>query len=79
LRIHDLIKAENAGAHEFESGNADQGELALIDWVSVAGLSIFAAFICYSVVLFGKGANRPAENQTQVLVHSLQARDITSS
>jgi hypothetical protein len=55
--------------------NAGQGELALIDWVRVAGLSIFVAFICYSIVLFGKGANHPPANQTQVIVHSSQAQE----
>jgi hypothetical protein len=50
--------------------NAGQGELALTDWVRVAGLLIFVAFICFSIVLFGKGANHHPANQTQVLLHS---------
>src|SRR6516162_9197157 len=47
-----------------------QGELALTDWLRLAGLLIFVAFICFSIVLFCKGANRPPTNQTQGLVHA---------
>src|SRR6516165_9753733 len=49
---------------------ASQGEQALTDWLRLAGLVIFVAFICFSVVLFCKGANHPPANETQGLVHS---------
>ena len=49
---------------------ATLGELALTDWVRVAGLLIFVASICFSIVLFGKGPNHPPANPTQALVHS---------
>jgi len=46
--------------------SASQGEWALTDWVRIAGLLIFLAFsICFSVVLFGRGANHPSANQLQ--------------
>ena len=45
--------------------SASQGEWALTDWVRIAGLLIFLAFICFSVVLFGRGANHPSTNQLQ--------------
>jgi len=45
--------------------SASQGEWALTDWVRIAGLLIFLAFICFSIVLFGKGANHPSANQLQ--------------
>src|SRR6516164_6316425 len=47
-----------------------QGELALTDWLRLAGLLIFVAFICFSIVLFCKGANHPPANETQTLVRS---------
>jgi hypothetical protein len=50
--------------------NARRGELALTDWVRVAGVLIFVAFIGFSIVLSGKGANYPPANPTQALVHS---------
>jgi hypothetical protein len=50
--------------------NTTRGELALTDWVRVAGLLIFLAFICLSIVLFGKSANQPPANPMQALVHS---------
>jgi hypothetical protein len=50
--------------------SARRGELALTDWVRIIGLLIFAAFVCFSIVLFGKGANHPPVNPTQALVHS---------
>ena len=49
---------------------ASQGELALTDWLRLAGLLIFVAFICFSIVLFCKGANHPPANETQALVRS---------
>ena len=49
---------------------ASQGELALTDWLRLAGLLIFVAFICFSIVLFCKGANHPPANETKGLVHS---------
>jgi hypothetical protein len=36
-----LITADDLGAHEFESGKRNSRELALTDWVRVAGLLIF--------------------------------------
>ena len=45
--------------------SASQGEWALTDWVRIAGLLIFLAFVCFSVVLFGRGANHPSANQLQ--------------
>ena len=45
--------------------SASQGEWALTDWVRIAGLLIFLAFICFSIVLFGKGANHRSANQLQ--------------
>ena len=50
--------------------NARRGELALTDWLRVAGLLIFVAFIGFSIVLFGKSANHPPANPTHALVHS---------
>ena len=50
--------------------SASQGEMALTDWVRIAGLLIFVAFICFSVVLFGKGANHPSANQKQPVVQA---------
>jgi hypothetical protein len=44
-----------------------QGELALTDWLRLAGLLIFVALICFSVVLFCKGAIHPLANETQAL------------
>jgi len=55
--------------------NAGQEELAFLDWFRIAGLSIFVALICYSIVLFGKWANHRPANQTQVVVHSSQAQE----
>jgi hypothetical protein len=49
---------------------ASQGELALTDWIRLAGLFIFVAFICFSIVLFCKGANHPPANETQALARS---------
>jgi hypothetical protein len=49
---------------------ASQEELALTDWLRLAGLLIFVAFICFSIVLFCKGANHPPANETQALVRS---------
>jgi hypothetical protein len=49
---------------------ASQGELALTDWLRLAGLLIFVVLICFSVVLFCKGAIHPLANQTEALVHS---------
>jgi hypothetical protein len=42
-----------------------RGELALTDWARLVGLLIFVAFICFSIVLFGNGANPLVANQTQ--------------
>jgi hypothetical protein len=50
--------------------SASQGELALTDWVRIAGLLIFVAFICFSIALFGKGANHPSANQRQPVVQA---------
>src|SRR5215472_6267991 len=50
--------------------NASRGELALTDWVWVAGLLIFGALVCFSIVFFSKGANQPPANQTHVLVQT---------
>jgi hypothetical protein len=49
---------------------ANQGELALTDWVRIAGLLIFGAFVCFAIVLFGIGANHPSANQTQSVVQT---------
>ena len=49
---------------------ASQGELALTDWLRLAGLLIFVVFICFSILLFCKGANHLPANETQGLVHS---------
>jgi hypothetical protein len=50
--------------------SAGQGELALTDWFRIAGLLIFLAFACFSIVLFGKGANHPSPNPTQPVVQA---------
>src|SRR5262245_26761723 len=49
---------------------AGQGELALTDWLRIAGLLIFVAFVCFWIVLFGKGANHPVPSQTQPVVQA---------
>jgi len=49
---------------------ANQEELALTDWLRLAGLLIFVAFICFSIVLFCKGANHPPTNERQALARS---------
>jgi hypothetical protein len=49
---------------------ASQGELALTDWLRLAGLLIIVVFICFSILLFCKGANHLPANETQGLVHS---------
>src|ERR1700752_3285152 len=46
---------------------ASQEELALTDWLRLAGLFIFVAFICFSIVLFCKGVNHAPANETQAL------------
>jgi hypothetical protein len=50
---------------------ASQEELALTDWLRLAGLLIFVAFICFSIVLFCKGANHAPVNEMQALARSL--------
>jgi hypothetical protein len=50
--------------------SAGQGELALTDWFRIAGLLIFLAFGCFSIVLFGKGANHASPNPTQPVVQA---------
>jgi len=64
------MTGDNFGAMNSNLENATRGELALTDWVRVAGLLIFLAFICFSIVLFGKSANQPPANPMQALVHS---------
>jgi hypothetical protein len=49
---------------------ASQKELALTDWLRLAGLLIFVAFICFSIVLFCKGANHAPANEMQALARS---------
>jgi len=49
---------------------ASRAELALTDWLRVAGLLIFVAFVCFSIVLFGQGANHASANQTQAVVQA---------
>jgi hypothetical protein len=43
--------------------NPRQIELALTDWVRVAGILIFVGLICFSIVLFGNGSIPSAANQ----------------
>jgi hypothetical protein len=57
-------------AYDSKLENASQGELALTDWFRIAGLLIFVAFICFSIVLFSQGANHLPANQRQALVPS---------
>jgi hypothetical protein len=47
-----------------------RGELALTDWARLAGLLIFVAFICFSIVLFGKEANPLVANQAQSIAQT---------
>jgi hypothetical protein len=42
--------------------STSQGELALTDWARIAGLLIVGAFVCFSIILFCKGANHPSAN-----------------
>jgi hypothetical protein len=50
--------------------STSQGELALTDWARIAGLLIFGAFACFSIILFCKGANHPSANETQSVVQT---------
>jgi hypothetical protein len=50
--------------------SVNRGELELTDWARLAGLLIFVAFICFSIVLFGNGANPLVANQTQSIAQT---------
>ena len=50
--------------------SATEGELALTDWIRIAGLLIFVAFICFSIALFGKNSNDPSAHETQPVMQA---------
>jgi hypothetical protein len=50
--------------------NASGGKLASSDWLWVFGFLILLASICFSIVLFGRGANQLLASETHVPVLS---------